>query len=234
MRRAASGRRNRDRIGSTDDGRKHEDEVPKAGIDIAADKAALRERLGRKRLELSADEVRAASQAICDRLGRLPALATARRIALYAAVRGEIALALFARATRARGCELYYPRIERDAPPTLAFSRVDDPDSLVPGRFEVPAPPEDAPARPLAELDLAIVPALAFDAAGHRLGYGRGYYDHALAAAPSVLRIGVCHSFQLIDALPRREADEPVDLIVTPDGARATLARPAIFVEGLS
>ncbi|HEY7956746.1 MAG TPA: 5-formyltetrahydrofolate cyclo-ligase [Polyangia bacterium] len=202
--------------------------------DIRAEKIALRDRLSSERLALSADALRAASAAVCRHAGALSQVARASRIALYAAMRGEIDVALIGSEARARGGEVYYPRIARTEPPTLAFHRVELAGALTPGRFGVKAPPETAPVCALAEIALVIVPGVAFDRSGHRLGYGGGYYDAALAAAPPALRIGVCHSFQLVDALPRREADEPVDVIVTPDGALATFARPAILVEGLS
>jgi len=80
-------------------------------------------------------------------------------------------------------------------------------------RVDVPAP------------DTIVVPGVAFDRRGHRLGYGRGYYDRALSARPEALRIGFCHSFQLVEKLDERPHDEPVDFIVTPDGAQATHAR---------
>jgi 5-formyltetrahydrofolate cyclo-ligase len=66
-----------------------------------------------------------------------------------------------------------------------------------------------------------LVPGLAFDADGHRLGYGLGYYDRTITAlreAGDLLAIGVAYAAQLIEAVPREDHDQPLDLIVTENG----------------
>lgn len=63
--------------------------------------------------------------------------------------------------------------------------------------------------------DLIIVPGLAFDKSGNRLGYGKGYYDQFLAKEVNVLKVGVCFDFQLFDQLPIDVHDQKVDIIVT-------------------
>lgn len=64
-------------------------------------------------------------------------------------------------------------------------------------------------------IDLAVVPGMAFDAEGHRLGRGRGYYDRLLAQLPNVYKIGVCFSFQLMEAIPADMTDVPMDEVVS-------------------
>ena len=88
----------------------------------------------------------------------------------------------------------------------------------------VPALAEDEPE--LEDIDVFIVPGLGFDAGGRRLGQGGGFYDSALRARPSALRVAPCYDFQVIEAIPCEPHDEPVDVIVTPAGARRTGARP--------
>jgi 5-formyltetrahydrofolate cyclo-ligase len=148
-----------------------------------------------------------------------------RSVALYAAISGELDPSLAYPSLVERAIAVLYPRIESDAPPVLSF-RLTPPAALEPGRFGVLSPPATSQPAPLGAASAVLVPGLAFDRAGHRLGYGRGYYDAALAAAPAALRVGFCHEFQLTDALPRRTGDEAVDLIVTPEGVRTTGARP--------
>jgi 5-formyltetrahydrofolate cyclo-ligase len=178
---------------------------------------ALRRRLRAERARLTPAEARAASAAVCAHLAQLPGLASARSLALYAAVQNEIDPA---GVPLGPGVLVAYPRVDGLA---LRFHVVAGRDELRVAQHGIAEPPETAP---LAEsLDLIVVPGVAFDAAGNRLGFGRGYYDRALAARPAALRVGLAHSFQLLESLPRREGDEPVDWIVTPDGARATLAR---------
>ena len=66
---------------------------------------------------------------------------------------------------------------------------------------------------------MAIVPGLAFDTCSMgRIGYGGGYYDRFLAQHPAVFKVGVCFSFQLVEHLPMREWDVPMDAIVTERG----------------
>ena len=69
-------------------------------------------------------------------------------------------------------------------------------------------------ARDLRELDVVIVPALALDPAGQRIGYGAGYYDRALAMA-AVVKVGVIFDFQLVSEVPAMDGDVAVDWVVT-------------------
>ena len=64
-------------------------------------------------------------------------------------------------------------------------------------------------------IDLILVPGIAFDREGHRIGYGFGYYDKFLKKVPKSVKIGLCFDFQVVDKVPREEHDVPVDLIVT-------------------
>lgn len=64
-------------------------------------------------------------------------------------------------------------------------------------------------------IEAAIIPGLAFDQNGNRLGYGKGYYDRFLANNPHIKRIAVCFDFQLIDFLPTNKYDQMMDIIIT-------------------
>jgi 5-formyltetrahydrofolate cyclo-ligase len=88
----------------------------------------------------------------------------------------------------------------------------------VPGIWDIPMPPAEA-----AEVDpdVLLVPLLAFDKAGYRLGYGGGYYDRTLArlrALKDVTAIGICYAEQEVPRVPHGPGDEPLDFILTPDG----------------
>ena len=65
------------------------------------------------------------------------------------------------------------------------------------------------------ELDVIVLPLLAVDEKGNRLGYGKGYYDAYLRAHPSAKRIGYCYDFQICNNVPMEEHDEKIDVIVT-------------------
>ena len=129
------------------------------------------------------------------------------------------------------------PRARRRASPTRASCRPSAAARLLQrrrpasrSRPAASASPSRAP--PAGSLDRRrsmsiFVPGVAFSRDGHRLGFGRGYYDRALAAAPRALRIGLCHEFQLVDHWPPRIGDEPVDLVLTPRRARRDARPPA-------
>jgi 5-formyltetrahydrofolate cyclo-ligase len=201
---------------------------------VAKDERTQRQELRRslrdQRAALPDDVVRTASAAVCAALGALPAWARARRVALYAATRGEIDPGALRPLLHRAGVTVAYPRVVSTDPPALEFVSVEADTALVPGRFGILEPPHapdvDASVLDPAELDLVLVPGIAFGRDGHRLGFGFGYYDRALSAAARALRVGLCHAFQLVDHLPPRTGDEPVDLILTPRERLPTGARP--------
>ncbi|MBQ7876140.1 MAG: 5-formyltetrahydrofolate cyclo-ligase [Clostridia bacterium] len=81
------------------------------------------------------------------------------------------------------------------------------------GAFGVPEP-KDKTVFDKTKIDLVLVPGVAFDKEGNRMGYGKGYYDRFLKNMTS-FKIGVCHAFQLTDKLPVEEHDVKMDMIVT-------------------
>jgi 5-formyltetrahydrofolate cyclo-ligase len=78
----------------------------------------------------------------------------------------------------------------------------------VEGAFGILEPDESAPVIAPMEVDFVLVPGLAFDARGHRIGYGRGFYDRLLPTIPNAFRVGVAYDFQVVPELP----DEPHDV----------------------
>ena len=100
----------------------------------------------------------------------------------------------------------------------LRLSEVRDPDAeLLPGAFGVWEPVHSA-LRPVdpGDLDLVLVPGLAFDRAGHRLGHGLGYYDRFLASLPrSIPTVGLAFAWQLVDRLPTSPHDYAVSAVLT-------------------
>ncbi|MGE5538095.1 MAG: 5-formyltetrahydrofolate cyclo-ligase [Gemmatimonas sp.] len=104
----------------------------------------------------------------------------------------------------------------------LAFRRWEPFMTLVPGQLEVPEPTHTAP---VVAPDLLLVPLLAFDRRGHRLGYGRGYYDRTLAtlrASRTVTAVGLAFAAQEVVSVPAGERDERLDWVLT----EAALIRP--------
>jgi 5-formyltetrahydrofolate cyclo-ligase len=143
----------------------------------------------------------------------LPHLGPPGTLGTYPALGDEIDPATTEQAAEALGWRIAYPRVTGDAP--LAFHQVPY-DALQPGFRGLPEPPATSPtARP----DILLVPLLAADAAGNRLGQGGGHYDRTLAALRAggpLLAIGICWDMQLTGQVPAEAWDQPLDAIATP------------------
>jgi len=118
-----------------------------------------------------------------------------------------------------QNCTLAFPRVNaKDAP--LVFHRWNAGQNLQRGAYGIPEPAKDWP---LAYPKILLVPLLAFDRQGHRLGYGGGYYDRTLdflRANSTVRAIGVAYAGQEVAELPREAHDHPLDAVVTESGLR--------------
>jgi 5-formyltetrahydrofolate cyclo-ligase len=144
-----------------------------------------------------------------------------RPLAGYLAMRGEIDPAP-ALAEAARHGPVALPVTPRRGLP-LGFRRWAPGDPLAPGAFGTLVPASGEPIEP----EILVVPLVAFDRRGGRLGYGGGYYDRTLAALRArrpVVAIGFAWAAQEDDALPLEPTDQPLDLIVT----ESEILRPAL------
>jgi 5-formyltetrahydrofolate cyclo-ligase len=174
-------------------------------------KQELRSALRARCRALAPDARRLASHAAEARLVALAEVEDARTVALYAATADEAdptgALPLLL----GRGVQVVFPRV---VGPDLEFALVRDPGELRPGHRGIgePAGEEiDLPA-----IDVIVVPGLAFDADGSRLGQGGGHYDRTLPRLrPDAVRVAFCFDFQVVARVPRAPLDQPVDVIVT-------------------
>lgn len=178
-------------------------------------KDALRAR-ARDTLRALAPDVRAAAEAeIARRVWSVPQVAGARTLMLYASLPEEVATDAIADEARRRGIVLVYPRCLADRSMTL--HAVDSPDALRPGRFGIREPDADACAiRRMEDVDAALIPGLAWDRAGHRLGRGAGYYDRMLAdPAWRGFRCGLFFAAQETPSVPHDAWDVPLHAIVT-------------------
>ena len=141
-------------------------------------------------------------------------------IGVYAAMRRELDLSLCWPLLQAWPATLYFPAVSQGQLLPGAVSPDQAPDDVLrPGHFGVPEPPQDLLLPHWPDLDLILVPGLAFDRIGNRLGWGKAYYDRLLAALPSrTLRVGAAYAFQRLDSLPCEPHDQRMDLLLTPDG----------------
>jgi 5-formyltetrahydrofolate cyclo-ligase len=195
--------------------------APSSPVDLLEEKRALRREMGKARAALSAVERRDRAAAACARLLALPELAdvAGRTVAGYVALdaHGELDPAPALDAVGARGGRVALPRVG-DPAAALAF-HVPGAAALVPGRFGLLEPPAEAAEIAPAALDVVVVPGIAFDAAGRRLGFGGGFYDRTFGSGLDPERrpplIGLCFDLQVVARCPAGPDDVAVDVVVT-------------------
>ena len=152
------------------------------------------------------------------------AVREARCIALYAALADELPTRPAFEALATPGRRLALPLAAPGG--GLEFAVVGAWEELHRGRWGVLTPPPGAPRLAVAELDVALVPGVAFDRAGNRLGRGGGYYDATFRVGrPAPLLVGLAWSFQLLESVPHGSRDRRVDAIVTERGCVAIPGR---------
>lgn len=149
-----------------------------------------------------------------ERLTLVEAFEAARTVGLFMSLPDEVRTQEFVEALAARK-RVALPVIEGD---DMRFEYYVPAEGVRTGSFGI-----DEPARgllcPPEDMDVIVVPGVAFDRAGNRMGRGRGYYDRWLAAAPAtIVRIGLCYPHQFLDAIPHEPHDIPMDCIVTAGG----------------
>lgn len=171
-----------------------------------------------RRAELASEVVAANSRAITLAVAALPEWRHAGEALLYLPIRGEVDASALADELLARGGRVLLPRCREDVPGQLDLGCVSCLTDAVPGRYGILEPPADSCRPPESFVpDVIVVPAVAFDRQGTRLGFGGGYYDRLLALpmARRACLIGIAHDFQLVAALPADPWDKPVDMVVT-------------------
>jgi len=182
---------------------------------ITESKRRLRQQMSRLRNAVSPEQAARAAEAATAALVGLECVARAKRVALYAALPYELPTRRLFDAVVERFGAAILPLTVK--PTGLEFYSVERWEDLCPGGFDVLEPRNDGPAVRLTANDLVVVPGVAFDAAGYRLGQGKGYYDRAFAAerGDSPTLVGFGYEFQVVDAVPHDERDRRMDAIVT-------------------
>lgn len=176
-------------------------------------KAALRRTLLPCRSEMDPAVWQAASRLAQERLMALEVFSKAASIALYSPIRNEIDTRRIFDTARRAGKRVLYPRVCNEE---MLFHEVSHADCLEQGAFGILEPCNTSEGLPPDAAELIVVPGVAFDLAGHRVGFGKGYYDRFLATArgPATL-VGLCHDFQLLDQVPSEGHDIRMQYIVT-------------------
>jgi len=189
--------------------------------DASLEKDKLRKRLVEQRLALSPSEVAKASLAVAERIRSLTEWKNAWSVLLYWPIKNEIDTRPLLTELWERGAIALLPRCRPDQPGFMDLCACGGEEDLSEGSFNImePAPccaTHEESGEPFVP-DLVLVPAVAFDSHGYRLGFGGGYYDRLLAKPEmdGAVTIGLCYDFQRLDMLPTNAWDEPVQAVCT-------------------
>ncbi len=177
------------------------------------DKKALRREIGAKKRAMSAEEIERASARLAEKFFQTELYRQAKAIYGYLSYNQEVNTEPILRRAQADGKRVAVPKVYGDE---MRFLWLDDLQQVAPGAYGIPEPIADRPVA-MDETALVLMPGLAFDPEGHRLGYGGGFYDRYLADQPNHPLVALCYRFQLLDHLETEAHDVPVDLVVCDD-----------------
>ena len=178
-------------------------------------KQELRKRMKEKRDRISPQERRQKSAKICERLLSAPEYARFQKILVYAAIRSEVELQLFCDQALRDRKQIFFPKV---CGKEMEFYRIEDSGQLKKGMFSVPEPDvKQYPLSSFAENGEAwiLVPGVAFDEKGMRLGYGGGFYDRYLKQKENLHRTGIAFGEQIVKRIPTEIHDHPMDDVIT-------------------
>jgi 5-formyltetrahydrofolate cyclo-ligase len=188
--------------------------------EIALEKEATRDHFKKLRLNLSRDEVLSASSKIQKRLFVLPDFVDSRTVCFYVAKGNEVQTEHMIRKSLRAGRRVLVPLVNVQSGLLLVSELTDYDQNLEAGTFGVLEPkPMFRRIVPSTEANLVLVPGVAFDKHGHRLGYGKGYYDrflNILSQSQSHAKfIGLAYDFQILEMIPHTRNDISLHKIVT-------------------
>lgn len=179
-------------------------------------KAIERQRAREARRSLSGAVRRMAEDAVVASALALPELASARAVLAYHALADELDPGPIVEVLRARGLRIAYPRVVPGAC-ALTFHWVGGDHELGPGSFGILEPAENAPSARPDEIDVVLVPGVAFDAACVRIGHGVGYYDAMLPDFPTTTAlVGLAFDEQIAEGIDAEPHDHRMHVVVTP------------------
>ncbi len=175
------------------------------------DKRALRREIGEKKRVLTAREIGTRSAVLAEKLFSTPQYRQVKSLYAYLSFNQEVRTRPIIERAWADGKRVAVPKVVGG---DIVFIWIDSFDALAPlGTFNIPEPVSDGPVAddPSA---LILMPGLAFDVSGNRVGYGGGYYDRYLAAHPGHATVALCYGFQLYDRLETDAHDIRTDIVI--------------------
>lgn len=177
-------------------------------------KADLRKQLLLIRRNLSNSYCEDASSKICRHLWQIDEFSTAQNILFYIPIRNEVDVTQAIEQTWEKGKKTFLPVVQKETQEMICV-QFQDWSALTPGAYGILEPRDHHRAVDPQQIDVVIIPGVAFDLQGYRLGYGGGYYDRFLARYPDLVRIGVAYPEQMVPTVYPEIHDQPVDILVT-------------------
>lgn len=176
------------------------------------DKAALRRMIRDQKRAMTEAQIAQTSLLLAQKLRAHPLYRQARSLYAYLSYNQEVRTAPILAMARADGKRVAVPKVF-DNGTTMRFLWLDNPAAVAPGYCNIPEPIADGPEAD-DETALVLMPGLAFDKTGNRLGYGGGFYDGFLASHPGHPTVALCFGFQMVDSLETEAHDIPVDAVL--------------------
>lgn len=174
------------------------------------DKSALRREIREKKKAMSLPEIEERSTRLGELFAQTEAYRQAKTVYGYMPYNQEVrTVPILERAIR-DGKKVAVPKVYGD---TMKFIYLDDLTQVANSDMGIPEPVADVPVAD-DKTALVLMPGLAFDEAGHRIGYGGGFYDKFLTAEPDHPTVALCYDFQMYAHLDTEEFDIPVDMVI--------------------
>lgn len=176
-------------------------------------KNEIRQYIRNEKRQHSQRELEALSLFACSKLKEHPRIMAAKTVLLYYPLPDEVDVRPLLDLLVQQGKQVILPKVVSDSDLTLHPYKSNE--DLEPGAFGIMEPtsteisPDD-----IEDTAVAIIPGMAFDTKGHRLGRGKGYYDRLLSRLPYIYKIGICFYFQLMESIPTDRHDIVMDEII--------------------
>ena len=174
------------------------------------EKKDLRAFVRTKKRAMTPAQVEAASARLAEKLFRHPAYQAAKSLYGYLSYNQEVCTEQILRRAQADGKRVAVPKVYGEE---MRFLWLNDLKQVAPGAYGIPEPVADEPVA-MDETALVLMPGLAFDPEGQRIGYGGGFYDKFLAGEPGHPTIALCYPFQVFPHLETEAHDLPVDTVI--------------------
>lgn len=184
-------------------------------VTVKEEKRELRHKYSALRRSIKPEDRRRYSEAICRNFLSTMSYAHADTVLLYYSINSEVETVELIKTVLASGKRVALPVCRENC--EMTFRYITDMAQLGKGFFSAPEPGAECEEFKGSRHAVCVIPAIAFDRQGYRLGYGKGYYDRYLTD-PSIVKVGFAYQELFVDKLPRGRFDLASDLVITPKG----------------